>query len=113
MSDDFVDVTFLGSAKLEVPVEVLVPKLKKFLHHLQVLFVFLRKLGKIVGVSYFSQHFGRRIFFVISFVEETGLGCDKPNRHVSRELGRLVAVFNWSWLGKVLTPTRVSRDSRR
>jgi hypothetical protein len=70
MSDNFVDVTFFGSAKLEVPVEVFVPKIKKFLHHLEVLFVFLRKLGKIVCVSYFSQHFVGRISFVILVVEE-------------------------------------------
>lgn len=70
MSDDFVDVTFLQFAYLEVPVEVLVAKLKELLHHFLILLVFLRKLGKIVRVGYFSQHFVRRIFFVIFLVEE-------------------------------------------
>ena len=111
-SNDFVDVTFLRSTKLEIPVKVLVPKLKKFLHNLEVLFVFLRELGKIVGVSYFRQHFVRRILFLIIFVVEIGRGY---YRHVNRELRRLIAVINWRGLvglNVVLTPTRVSGVNR-
>ena len=92
--------------------KVLVPKLKKFLHNLEVLFVFLRELGKIVGVSYFRQHFVRRILFLIIFVVEIGRGY---YRHVDRELRRLIAVINWRGLvglNVVLTPTRVSGANR-
>ena len=53
--------------------EIIVAKLKKFFHHLLVLFVFLRKLVKIVCVIYFSKHFSRRIFFVVLLVDEIGV----------------------------------------
>ena len=71
--------------------EIIVAKLKKFFHHFIILFVFLRKLVKIVCVVYFRKHFSRRIFFVILLVEEIGV---RHNGHVMWELGRFVAVIN-------------------
>lgn len=91
ISDDVIDFTFLGSAALEVEVEIIVAKLKKFFHHFIILFVFLRKLVKIVCVVYFSKHFSRRIFFVILLVVDIGV---RHNRHVMWELGRFVTVIN-------------------